>query len=257
MLLQRHAIVLVGLLAACQRGQTLAELGDAQRADASPFDAALPVDAAAPPDAPTDAPPEPAHVALPRSPETPPHKTHRPLARRELDRLTKLEFADFQRQDHGPAIRAAYVEYMTKTRPILGVTVRIEPCGRGLQACRPMILPRWTMARAQLKQSINPVLAARADTRFDIAARPLTGATAISTYALGAYFGKDDKGLTGVYTDIYTLYYNDGVNQIRVSAAYLDDPVGGIDQLLRLAPPDDLDKLAAAFLNYFIHEWRD
>jgi hypothetical protein len=47
------------------------------------------------------------------------------------------------------------------------------------------------------------------------------------------------------------------VNQIRVNAAYLDDAVGGIDHLLAVAPPEDLEKLAVAFLEFYVHEWHE
>jgi hypothetical protein len=57
------------------------------------------------------------------------------------------------------------------------------------------------------------------------------------------------------YSDAYTIYYNDGINQIRVVASYADDAVPGIDQLLALAPQEDLEKLAVAFASYYVHEW--
>jgi hypothetical protein len=50
--------------------------------------------------------------------------------------------------------------------------------------------------------------------------------------------------------------YNDGINQIRVMAQYADDAVAGIDQLLAIAPPDDLERLAVAFASFYLHAWQ-
>jgi hypothetical protein len=130
----------------------------------------------------------------------------------------------------------------------------------------------WRARAGQLEQALPAELRARPDTRFELGARDLGGATASYTYQLGAAFGDDASGQpTGSYSDAYILYYNDGVNQIRVNAAYLDDavddrgsPPGGstaegrggvIDHLLAVAPPEDLDKLAVAFLRFYLHEW--
>jgi hypothetical protein len=38
-------------------------------------------------------------------------------------------------------------------------------------------------------------------------------------------------------------------------AHYLDDAVGGIDQLRAIAPPEDLEKLAIAFASFYVHAW--
>jgi hypothetical protein len=222
-----------------------------------------------------DAPPavEPAHVRLPRSPDAPPHRTTRPLGRSELERLAAFEFPDFEREDRGTTDESTELRHTTATRPTLGVTVRIEPCGRqapparaprnakppkpGPRACLAMELGAWQAHAEQLKQALPAELLARPDTRFELGVRDLRGATTIYTYQLGALFGNDDKGQpAGSYSDAYILYYNDGVNQIRVNAAYLDDAVGGIDHLLAIAPPEDLEKLAVAFLSFYIHEWK-
>jgi hypothetical protein len=50
------------------------------------------------------------------------------------------------------------------------------------------------------------------------------------------------------------LEHNDGVNQIRVMAHYMDDAAGGIPQLLAIAPPDDLAQLAVA--SFDLHAWQ-
>jgi len=32
--------------------------------------------------------------------------------------------------------------------------------------------------------------------------------------------------------------------------------IGGIDKLLAVAPPEDLEKLAVAFMSFYLHEWK-
>jgi hypothetical protein len=120
-----------------------------------------------------------------------------------------------------------------------------------------MQLDPWKAKIDELKQSLSKQLVARPETRFEVGTREVLGAAAIYTYQLGAFFGKDETGNpVGAYSDAYILYYNDGVNEIRVNAAYIDDAIGGMDKLLAVAPPEDLEKLAVAFMSYYLHEWR-
>jgi hypothetical protein len=215
---------------------------------------------------------EAGHVTLPRTANTPPHRTTRPLGHKELERLSALEFKDFDRQERGATDRFVEFRHSTKTRPILGVTITIEPCdppaparkaarkaARGVpgRTCAPMELDAWKARTDELKQFLSKQLVGRPDTRFEVGTREVLGAPAIYTYQLGAFFGKDERDQpVGAYSDAYILYYNDGVNQIRVNACYLDDMIGGIDKLLAVAPPEDLEKLAVAFMSFYLHEWK-
>jgi hypothetical protein len=166
------------------------------------------------------------------------------------------------------------VRHTTTTRPYLGVTVTIEACGQDAKPTKPastagtttqpsrpclaMDLAAWRARSAELRRSsVSEQLVDRSDTRFEIGTREIDGAPAIYTYQLGHYFGKDEHGQpTGSYSDAYILYYNDGVNQVRVNAAYLDDAVGGMAQLAAIAPKQDLEKLAVAFMRFYVHEWK-
>jgi hypothetical protein len=202
----------------------------------------------------------PAHVKLPRSPSTPPHRTSQPLDRAELDRLAAFEFPDFERTPRRGGANAVEVQHVTATRPKLAVTVTIEPCDAAPQAARPclaMALDTWR-ARGDLRErSLIKSLAARPDTRFDLGATTVAGTPVIYTYQVAWWFEKDEHDQpTGSYSDAYNLYYNDGSNQIRVTAGYADDVVGSKAEMLALAPEEDLAKLAGAFLSFYIHEWK-
>ena len=218
--------------------------------------------------------PEAAHVTLPRTTSAPPNRTTRPLSRKELARLAALEFPDFDRQQRGLTDRFVELRHSTKTRPILGVTVTIEACDAPPAAkparqtrtkrpaapghpCAPMELDAWKAKGDELKQFLSKQLAARPDTRFEVGTRDVLGAPAIFTYQLGADFGKDESDQpVAAYSDAYILYYNDGINQIRINASYLDDAVGGVERLAAIAPKEDLEKLAVAFMSVYLHAWR-
>lgn len=201
------------------------------------------------------------HVTLPRSPATPPRPTTGPLDRAELDRLAAFAFPDFERDllpSPAPQIR---VQHLTATRPKLAVTVTIGPCETGPEANQPcvaMALPAWQARLDELRaESLNQALRDRPDTRFELGARDLHGAPAIYTYQVGWYFGPDAHGQPGgTYSDAYVLYYNDGNNQIRVHADYADDALGTVHDMVALAPKDDLEQLAVAFLSFYVHEWK-
>ncbi|HEX7836780.1 MAG TPA: hypothetical protein VF469_04920 [Kofleriaceae bacterium] len=202
--------------------------------------------------------PVPAHVRLPRSPDVPARRTTRPLDRAELDRLAAVAFPDFDHQDRSAADDAIEVRHTTKTRPRLGVTVTISRCAKTsrARACPPMELAGWTARRDELAHQLPKALLGRPDTRFEIGARTIAGAPAIYTYQLGYAAGTDEKDQPSAdYTDAYVVYYNDGENQLRVKAHYVDDAVGGIDQLVAIAPPEDLERLAVAFASFYVRTW--
>ena len=57
------------------------------------------------------------------------------------------------------------------------------------------------------------------------------------------------------YTDAYFLYYNDGVNTIRVVAEYKDDPRETKEKMAEAVPKSDLENVARAFMDAYVHAW--
>jgi hypothetical protein len=199
---------------------------------------------------------EPAHVKLPRSSDAPVPRTHRPLDPAVLGRLAAIEFPDFECEDQGAAAGQVRFRHTTRSRPHLAVSVAIGPCSAE-RACQAMDLASWSARQGELRAQLPRELRDRPDTRFEIGAREIAGAPAISTYQLGYAGGVDEKDQPSAdYTDAYVLYYNDGVNQIRTMAHYVDDAPGGIPKLVAIAPPDDLEKLAVAFASFYLHAWQ-
>jgi hypothetical protein len=271
----------IGLGLGCQRGQTSAPSPVVNTASAAtpatpPTSATPATEAAVVPPAPTH---ERAHITLPKSSTSPLRRTRRPFTSKQLAWLSSFEFKDFVREDGGTTDEAVEIRHTTTTRPRFGVSVRIDRCppaapaasrrGRArhverekpvttdARPCLPMQLPPWQDRRDELKQFMSRDLAMRSDTRFDIGARRVDGATAISTYQLGHLFALDDRNQTvALSSTAYALYYNDGINRIRVMANYLDDAVPTRGQLVDLAPPRELERMAVAFTRFYLHHWQ-
>ena len=244
------ALVALGLAAGCQSGASTPAPPPAAGSARSPEPPPPLPPAAAPPPAPAAAP-----VQLPRSPDAPAVRTVRPIDRAQLDRLAAIEFPDFEREDRGGFPGLVEFRHTTRTRPRLAVTVTIATCGAP-RTCRAMELAAWTARRDELLRGLPEALRRRADTRFEIAARAIAGAPAIAVYELGYATGSDEHDQPSIdYIDAYVIHYNDGKNQLRVVANYVDDTSGGIDRLLALAPREDLEQLAVAFASYYLRAW--
>ena len=117
-----------------------------------------------------------------------------------------------------------------------------------------MQLDKWKAD--ELKAKLHAGLRDRPDTTFEVGEIDLGGAKAIFTYELGYFFGNDAIGeALGLYTNAYVLYFNDAVNEIRVIAKYVDDPLGSKDDLARAVPREQLEKIARAFLDAYTQSW--
>jgi hypothetical protein len=57
------------------------------------------------------------------------------------------------------------------------------------------------------------------------------------------------------FSHAYTLYYNDGQNQIRVVAEYKDDATDSKEAMAKLVPKDDLEAVAKAFADVYTQAW--
>ena len=55
-------------------------------------------------------------------------------------------------------------------------------------------------------------------------ASSIGGVPAIYVYQAGQYFGRDERGNpVSSYSHAYSLYFNDGINFLRVSVSFADD----------------------------------
>jgi hypothetical protein len=150
-------------------------------------------------------------VALPSSGK-PPQKTTRPLDKAALAKLAALEVAG-----HARTVRKLDEGFLdlelVLAKPPIRVSVAIQPCLR----CLPMQVDRWRAESDTLRVVIPPDLRDRADTTFEVASTTIGGAPAIWTYQLAWVADKDSAP---IHDHAVTLYFNDGVNQIRAIAAF-------------------------------------
>ena len=191
-----------------------------------------------------------APIALPKGDGTPPKKTAAKLTNPDFKRLSEFDHPPFLkriRNTHdGMDVR------FTTPRPKIGTTVTITPCF----TCPPMVLEKWKEREdTDLKFLIGEDLRGRPDTTWEMGTVDLHGQTLVYTYQVGHFFGKDDDGNPHAsYSDAYALYFNDGINQIRVVSEYQDAPVSR-QEMLTIAPKEDLARVALAFLDFYTHNW--
>ena len=179
-------------------------------------------------------------------------KTKTPHSKEQLELLSKLEYQGFARDVRKLDASFLNVKQRTESRPKIGVTVTIMPCMK----CLPLQVDKWRAEQDALKVTLAPELHDRPDTVFEVGESTLGGERVIYTYQLGQRFGKDENGNPqGVYSNAYILYHNDGVNQIRVIAEYIDDPVASNEELARAVPRQQLERVATAFLDAYAQAW--
>lgn len=189
---------------------------------------------------------------LPKSSRSAPLPTKRPLERAQYEKMSSLDYHGWAKNLRLLDEKALEVRYKTEARPVLSVTISASPCFD----CIPAELPRWKAKEDALKNLLPPELRERRDTVFELGETNLAGAPLIYTYQLAHGYAEDeDKNRQGPYSNAVTVYHNDGINQIRVIAQYADDPVATRDQLVNLAPREDLLKIALAFLDAYTHAW--
>jgi hypothetical protein len=182
-----------------------------------------------------------ADAAAPPSQRKPPPRTTKPHSRGELEALAKLELAGFTKTVR--QLDASFLDVVQST-PELAVTVTIQPC----LACRPLAIDRWRADKEALMVTLPPELRDRPDTTFEVGeAGPL-----IYVYQLGYATGE----LGTAFANAYILYHHDGVNQIRVIAAALEERPSR-DELARAVPRERLEQAATTVLDAYVQAWRN
>ena len=209
-------------------------------------------------------------IVLPHSNHSPIVKTTAKLDEATLHKLQDMKFEGFTPHAHGlnPAAGMMEIQERTRDHPAIWAVVTITSCDDKytMVTCLPMDLAQWKAEPrfGELKAILPADLRAQSDTVFEVGSTVVEGATMIYTYQLGQSISHPSQpGDTGSsfdpggfsYTDAYFLYYNDGVNQIRVVAEYKDDPVKTKEMMAALTPKVDLEHVAAAFMDVYLHAW--
>lgn len=189
-------------------------------------------------------------LQLPHADGTPPKKTTAVLTKTDFERLAKLEYPGFIADVRTVGEKVFHVRQKTKDHPRLWAEVLIKPCFE----CLPLELDKWKAKEEEIKQVNLEGLKDVPGVEWEMGETALNGQKIIYTYQVGAGNQPGEGGGQYTFGDAYFAYFNDGVNEIRVTASYKDDPVT-VESMKQLAPKEDLRALALAFLDVYTHEW--
>jgi hypothetical protein len=191
-------------------------------------------------------------LELPHGPGTPPVKTSAPLGAEQLAKLGELSFPRFTLKPRVITDKAMEVRQTTNDFPRIMTTITIVQCTNATAVpCRPMELDKWK-DEPHLKDILLPELRDLPDTVWDVTTMNVYGQNVIETFQL-AFKGPDKTGHQA-YADAVALYYNDGINQIRVVSQYGDDPTDRAT-MMKKVPRADLELVAKSFLDVYTHAW--
>jgi hypothetical protein len=208
-------------------------------------------------------PPPAPDIVIPHGDGKPPKKTTVPVTAQQMVDFAHMTFRGFATQPHAAKIdKGAEVSFVTEDKPRIAATVTIAPCSDKavLGPCTPINLAAWTAKATDLKKIIPPTLVGLPTTKFEVGATKLNGVDVIYTFQLGLAAGVATHGSANgkayvEYSYAYVLYYNDGVNQIRVIAEVRDSSENTIEELVKETPRADLENVAQGFLDIITQLW--
>ena len=212
-------------------------------------------------------------IVLPHGDGSPPKKTSEPLPMAKLTNLARAAFRGFQLTPIAiDAVKGVEMRQRTEDHPRIYATIVIARCGNGgiLGNCFPLDPAEWKKREAEIKASLLVTeLRDLPDTKFELGGTKLREVPIMFAYYLGlkpapagagSGFGSglgSGSGFRAFPHEAhgYTVYYNDGINQIRVSADYGDTPKATQQELLAEVGRDDLEAVAKAFLDIYTQLW--
>ncbi|HET9989877.1 MAG TPA: hypothetical protein VFQ65_15200 [Kofleriaceae bacterium] len=200
-------------------------------------------------------------IDLPHGTGKPPVKTTEPLPLKKLLELQGRTWNGFKNEPHAiNPDKGMEVQHVTNDKPKITATITIAPCSEQsvLGPCKPMQLPLWQADVAHLKMMIPDEL--RAGAKFEIGLVKFHATDLIYTFQIGQTNGTFSKGSNAgmayvAFTYSYILYFNDGVNQIRVVAEYKDAPMATVEDMQKLVAREDLENTAKGFFDAFTALW--
>lgn len=234
----RELIVVLGLIATGCKDKTTAEQPKPGSASAAAAADAAPIAQNT--------------LRLPKPAGTPPVKTTAPMVRAKAEKLTAIDFEGFRKDVRIADDRGIDIRYFTNARPRIMVSVNASKCFD----CIPMQADAWKAKAESLKVIIAPELREHPDTVFAQGMTDIAGTPYAWTYHVAHAVTVDaSQNVSGGFGTAYALYYNDGVNMIRVVAEYKDDIPRSREAMITATPREDLEAIAKAFMDRFVHSW--
>lgn len=186
-----------------------------------------------------------ASAVTPTPAKTPPVRSA-PLDAAKARELARRDVAGWTREVRLADGKGVDLRYR---RAAIAVTVHVARCFD----CLPMEDARWRAKSDVLRALVAAEVRDRTDTTWELGMTELAGTPAAWTYHAG--YGAPAPSTGSAYGTAYTLYFNDGVNMLRVVAEYAGDAPASREAMIAAAPKAELAQLAAAFADDVVHAW--
>lgn len=196
----------------------------------------------------------PHDVELPHSDGSPPVKTTAPIKPETFQKLSELTFPGFSLNVQMVKPDYLWVYQRIPESPVIRASIHIWTCAKGPGGCFPVDVEEYKAKHMDaLKQYLSEDLQKQPDTVFETGMTDVNGTKVVYAFQLGMSHGD----MHSEFTYAYVLYYNDGINEIRVLAEYKDDMMNSKEAMLKAVPKEDLLNTAKAFLDVYTHHWQE
>jgi hypothetical protein len=190
-------------------------------------------------------------------------KPTQPVAQATYEKLAQLDYIGFKREVLATSPKLLEVVYATEEKPRLLITVKAWHCPQGdaiktaAEEATCYTKEAWLGRGAAIRESMSAGLGKAPDTELELGTLDLgNGDEALTRYQIG-WVKSNEPGGGFATTNNFIIHYHNGVNTLRVSAQYKDDPPASKDDLARMAPKEDLAKIARSFFDVYAHAWGD
>ncbi len=195
-------------------------------------------------------------IVLPEGSASAPIKTTVPLSPEKMKTLAALKFNEWESEPQLQGPKQMKVRYTTKSRPFIMVTVVAAPCDP--VTCPALDLDTWKRPEheAIFHYALNKSMQAVKGAVLESGMADFYGQKMVYEYHLGLTTKLDENSNTSAtFGHAYTLFWNDGVNQLHVTAEYRDLSPVSQEALAELVPRKTFELITRAYMDYFSHAW--
>jgi hypothetical protein len=186
-----------------------------------------------------------------------------PVPQATYEKLAASDYIGFKKEVLATSEHLLEVIFATEEKPRLVVSVKAWHCPQGEAiktaaeeaACYTKEV--WLKRKDAILAAMSGGLGKATDTEIELGTLDLgNGAEALTRYQIG-WVRSTEPGGGFAITNNYIIQYQNGVNTLRVSAQYKDDPPASKADLAAMAPKEDLAKIARSFFDVYSHAWGD